>query len=108
MGGVMNVMQLVGVTPSFLLLDVVGRRTLLLWGSVGMTVCHVVVAALVGTYSGKWETHAAQGWVGVAFILLYMLIFGLTWGPVPWAMPAEVFSGKLNFNMRSNISFSYT
>jgi MFS family permease len=61
MGGVMNVCQLVGVTPSFLLLDVVGRRTLLLWGSVGMTICHVVVAALVGTYTGKWESNQDKG-----------------------------------------------
>jgi len=95
MGGVMNVCQLVGVTPSFLLLDIVGRRTLLLWGSVGMTICHVVVAALVGTYTGKWENNQDKGWVGVAFILLYMIIFGLTWGPVPWAMPSEIFSSSL-------------
>ncbi|EPQ50331.1 MFS monosaccharide transporter [Gloeophyllum trabeum ATCC 11539] len=95
MGGIMNVCQLVGVTPSFLLLDRVGRRSLLLWGSVGMTICHIIVAVLVGIYTGKWEDNRDKGWVGVAFIFVYMVVFGLTWGPVPWAMPAEIFPSSL-------------
>ncbi|TFK45702.1 hexose transporter [Heliocybe sulcata] len=95
MGGIMNVCQLIGVTPSFLLLDRVGRRPLLLWGSVGMTICHIIVAVLVGMYTGRWETNQDKGWVGVAFILVYMIVFGLTWGPVPWAMPAEIFPSSL-------------
>lgn len=26
-------------------------------------------------------TTSWSGWVGVAFILIYMIVFGLTWGP---------------------------
>lgn len=57
----MNVCQLIGVTPSFFLLDIVGRRTLLLWGSLGMAACHIIVAVLVGIYTGRWEDNQDKG-----------------------------------------------
>lgn len=84
MSGVMNLAQLIGVTPAIFLLDKLGRRPLLIFGSATMTICHIIVAVIVGRY-------LEHAWVGVAFILAYMFFFGLTWGPVPWAMPAELF-----------------
>lgn len=87
MSGVMNILQLVGVTPSFLLMDRIGRRPLLLWGSAAMCICHVIVAAVVGSYGHDWDAHKNQAWIGVAFIFIYMLSFGLTWGPVPSVYP---------------------
>lgn len=84
MSGIMNLAQLIGVTPAIFLLDRVGRRPLLLLGSLAMTISHIIVACIVGT-------SLDNGWVGVAFILAYMFFFGLTWGPVPWSMPAEIF-----------------
>lgn len=95
MSGVMNILQLVGVTPAILLMDRVGRRPLLIWGSASMVACHVIVAAIIGTYTGRWEDHKGAAWCGVAFIFVYMVAFGLTWGPVAWAMPSELFSSTL-------------
>lgn len=31
----------------------------------------------------------------MAFLLFYMISFGASWGPVPWAMPAEIFPSSL-------------
>ncbi|WYZ42394.1 hypothetical protein EsH8_VI_000093 [Colletotrichum jinshuiense] len=95
MSGVLNCVQLVGVIPSLWTMDRFGRRWILLAGSVGMTISHTVIAILVGLYSHDWPSHTAQGWVSVTFLLLYMLTFGATWGPVPWAMPSEVFPSSL-------------
>ncbi|GJC99078.1 hypothetical protein ColKHC_07904 [Colletotrichum higginsianum] len=95
MSGVLNCVQLVGVIPSLWTMDRFGRRWILLVGSVGMTISHTVIAVLVGLYSNDWPNHTTQGWVSVAFLLLYMLVFGATWGPVPWAMPSEVFPSSL-------------
>lgn len=36
-----------------------------------------------------------QGWTSAAFLLFYMLVFGASWGPVPWAMPSEIFPSSL-------------
>lgn len=95
MSGVLNVTQLIGVVSSLWTLDRFGRRKLLMYGSVFMTISHVVIAALVGQYSSDWPSYRGQGWTSVGFLFLYMLAFGASWGPVPWAMPAEVFPSSL-------------
>ena len=87
MSGVLNVTQLVGVLTSLWTMDRFGRRPLLLWGSLFMTISHVVIAILVGLYSGAWPTHRAEGWISVAFLLFYMLSFGATWGPGVYYYP---------------------
>ncbi|KAI5804575.1 MFS sugar transporter-like protein [Geopyxis carbonaria] len=94
MSGVMNILQIVGVTPSILLMDRIGRRPLLLWGSGAMFICHLLVAILIGVYGGSWDAHPHAAWAGVSFIFIYMVSFGLSWGPVPWAMPAELFNSS--------------
>ena len=103
MSGVLNVTQLLGVITSLWTMDRFGRRPLLLWGSklllftlpilsnansetcVGsffMTLSHFIIAILVGKFSDDWPGNRAAGWVSVAFLLLYMLSFGASWGPV--------------------------
>ncbi|KAK1468037.1 hypothetical protein CCUS01_06741 [Colletotrichum cuscutae] len=95
MSGVLNCVQFVGVIPSLWTMDRFGRRSLLLTGAVGMTISQAVIAILVGLYSNDWPSHTTQGWVSVAFLLMYMFVFGATWGPVPWALPSEVFPSSL-------------
>lgn len=82
----MNITQLVFVIPAFFILDIVGRKPVLLFGSIGMTASHFIVAAMIAQYSYDWDTNSAQAWVGVAFIIAYMAFFGIGWGPVPWSM----------------------
>ena len=60
-----------------------------------MTISHFMIAILVGKFSHDWPGHRAAGWVSVAFLLFYMLSFGASWGPVPWAMPSEIFPSSL-------------
>ncbi|KAI9792005.1 MAG: hypothetical protein M1833_001289 [Piccolia ochrophora] len=95
LSGILNVTQLIGVASSLWTMDRFGRRPLLLWGSVLMTIAHVVIAILVGKYDPEWATHKAESWVSVVFLLFYMMSFGATWGPVPWAMPSEIFPSSL-------------
>lgn len=92
MSGILNVTQLVGVSTSIWTMDVVGRRGLLLSGSLVMTLCHIIIAVLVGLFSANWPSHTAEGWASVAMLLLYMLAYGATWGPVGWALPSGLFS----------------
>lgn len=91
MSGVMNICQLVGVAPVFYLLDRVGRRPLVIYGGVCVCLSHAIIAALIGVYGLAWQRHEAAAWVCVAFIFTYMIAFGATWSPVPWALPAEMF-----------------
>lgn len=101
LSGVLNITQLVGVSSSIWTMDRFGRRPLLLVGSAAMFVSHLIIAVSVGEFGNDWKTrpgehlHATQGWVSVAFLFVYMLSFGASWGPVPWAMPAEIFPSTL-------------
>ena len=95
MSGVLNITQLIGVISSLWTMDRFGRRPLLILGSLLMTVSHAVIAILVGKYSDNWPAHRGAGWTSVAFLLIYMFIFGASWGPVPWALPAEIFPSSL-------------
>lgn len=91
LGGVLNVIQLVGVVTSLYTMDAWGRRPLIIWGAAGMGICHVIIAVLVGLYNNSWAQHVDMGWVSVAFLFLYMFLFGATWGPVPWGKSSSSF-----------------
>lgn len=95
MSGVLNVCQVIACLWSLWGMDRFGRRKLLLGGGVCMFISHFVIAILVGKYNGKWTDHQAAAWTSVSFLLFFMLTFGATWGPIPWAMPAEIFPSSL-------------
>lgn len=95
MSGILNITQLLGVLTSLWTMDKLGRRPLLLVGSALMFLSHLIITILVALYSSDWTSHRLQGWASVAMLLFYMLAFGATWGPVPWALPAEVFPTSL-------------
>ncbi|BCS24187.1 sugar porter family MFS transporter [Aspergillus puulaauensis] len=95
MSGVLNTLQLLGVVGTIWTMDTLGRRKLLFTGSVVMAISHIIIAVLVGLYSSNWAAHQTQGWVSAAFLLVYMVAFGSTWGPVGWALPSEIFPSSL-------------
>ncbi|KAH9879939.1 hypothetical protein J1614_001963 [Plenodomus biglobosus] len=95
LSGIINCTQLVGVATSLWTMDRFGRRPLLLIGAGLMFICHLIISVLVGKFGGRWSQYVTEGWVAVAFLFFYMFSFGATWGPVPWAMPSEIFPSSL-------------
>jgi sugar porter (SP) family MFS transporter len=95
LSGIINCTQLVGVATSLWTMDRFGRRPLLLVGAALMFIAHFIIAVLVGKFGQDWSAYATEGWVAVAFLFFYMFSFGATWGPVPWAMPSEIFPSSL-------------
>ncbi|KAI1102683.1 general substrate transporter [Jackrogersella minutella] len=95
MSGVLNICQMVACFWSLWGMDRFGRRPLLLGGATCMVISHFIIAILVGKYQSSWATHATEGWVSVAMLFFFMLTYGATWGPIPWAMPAEIFPSSL-------------
>ncbi|OQV07209.1 hypothetical protein CLAIMM_11675 [Cladophialophora immunda] len=91
LSGIFNVLQLVAVAACFLIIDNVGRRPLAIFGGFGTAACSTVIAALSGVYEDDWSRHTAAGWACVTMAFLFILIFGLTFSPLGWALPPEVF-----------------
>lgn len=60
-----------------------------------MVIAHFIIAILMGLFQDSWPAHKTEGWISVAFLLFFMLTYGATWGPIPWAMPSEIFPSSL-------------
>ncbi|KAJ9613454.1 hypothetical protein H2200_003396 [Cladophialophora chaetospira] len=91
-------------TPlSFWTVERFGRRTILLWGALGMLICQFLVA-IIGVSVGFNHTHPdpddpessiannisavnAQ----IAFIAIFIFFFASTWGPGAWIVIGEIF-----------------
>lgn len=61
-----------------------GRRNLLLMGSVGMAVCQFIVA-ITGTVAGTTDVAAQRA--AIAFVCIYIYFFASTWGPTGMCSP---------------------
>ncbi len=81
--GVTNV---VFTVIAVLLLDRVGRRPLLIAGTVGLT---VALALLGAFFAFHWE-HSAP-WVALVALIVYIASFAVGLGPVFWLMISEIF-----------------
>lgn len=92
LSGVLNIIQLVAVLVCFSIIDKVGRRALAIWGGFGMALPYIVLSVLVGLYSSDWANHKSAGWATVAMAFIYIFIYGISYSPLGWALPPEVFS----------------
>ena len=93
--GVTGCLQIVFTLPAVLFLDNFGRKSFLIVGAVGMCVCHVMVAAIDGSFEHSWATHRSAGWASIAFIWLFAVNFAYSWGPVAWVLTQEIFPNSM-------------
>jgi MFS family permease len=93
--GVTGILQIIFTLPAVLFLDNFGRKTFLIVGAVGMCICHVIVAAVDGSFEDSWTTHRSAGWASIAFIWLFAVNFAYSWGPVAWVLTQEIFPNSM-------------
>ena len=113
LAGMINIGQFIGIVPTMIFMDNIGRRPLAIWGAVGMGVAHAIMASIYAQFGNSWPQHQAAGWACVAFVCkfsqikilrisvsyadfaypidMYVIAFGLSYGPLIWTLPSEVF-----------------
>lgn len=81
------------------LVDRIGRKPLLLIGSIGMSVTLGVLAYTFATAGldadGRLALGTEQGVVALAAANLYIVFFGMSWGPVVWVLLGEMFNNRI-------------
>jgi SP family sugar:H+ symporter-like MFS transporter len=81
------------------LVDKWGRKPLLLTGSIGMAVFLGILAVVFGTAAtgpdGNLALSGYTGWVALVSANLYIVAFGMSWGPVMWVMLGEMFPNQV-------------
>lgn len=84
-----NVVNVVSTFPGLYLVEKWGRRPLLMFGAIGMSVCQMIIA-IVGTA----VDNDASNKVLIAFVCFYIFFFASSWGPVAWVVTGELFPLK--------------
>ncbi|RZJ30320.1 MAG: MFS transporter [Flavobacterium sp.] len=84
---ILGVTNLIFTIISILLVDRIGRKPLLNIGSLGMFLSLAVVG-----YAAYNHIHGL--WL-LAFLMLFMGSFSISWGPVVWVLLAEIFPNRV-------------
>ena len=80
------------------LVDRVGRKPLLLVGSIGMALTLGILAVIFSTadvVNGNLALKGSQGPIALVSAVLYAMLFNLSWGPVMWIMLGEMFPNQM-------------
>lgn len=80
------------------LIDRVGRRLLLLVGSAGMAVSLATLAVAFATaplVDGEPALEGAAGPVALVAANLFVVFFGVSWGPAVWVLLGEMFNNRI-------------
>jgi len=80
------------------LIDRIGRRPLLLIGSIGMAVTlgAMTVAFATGAFvDGSLHLAPAMALLALVSANLYVVLFNISWGPVMWVMLGEMFPNQM-------------
>ncbi|KAF7194920.1 MFS glucose transporter mfs1, partial [Pseudocercospora fuligena] len=95
LSGMINICQLVGASITTVYLDSMGRRPVAIWGGAVMGIPHAILAGLVATFNSSWSSHDGPAWFAVALVYIYVLMYGLTYGPLGWTLPSEVYPNAI-------------
>lgn len=80
------------------LIDKIGRKPLLLIGSTGMAVTLATMAVIFGTnpiVDGVPQLDSAEKWIALLAANLFVVAFGMSWGPVVWVLLGEMFPNRI-------------
>src|SRR6266550_7891172 len=94
--GLVNILATI---PAIMLIDRIGRKPLLLVGSIGMTLTLGAMAAVFATASaspdGKPVLSHMAAVAGLTAANLYIVAFAVSWGPVMWVLLGEMFPNEI-------------
>jgi MFS family permease len=79
-------------------IDKFGRKPLLIIGSIGMTITLGTMAFVFGTATivdGNPVLEGAQGPLALIAANLFVVAFGMSWGPVTWVLLGEMFPNRM-------------
>ena len=93
------VINILATIPAIMLIDRVGRKPLLLIGSIGMALALGVVAFVFATAGvgpdGKPLLGRESAITGLVAANLFIAAFAVSWGPVMWVLLGEMFPNRL-------------
>ncbi|ROR73832.1 sugar porter family MFS transporter [Bogoriella caseilytica] len=98
-----SVTNIVVTVVAIILVDKIGRRIMLLCGSIGMALSLGMMAVafsfatLETLADGTQEAQLGEPWAMVALVSanVFVVAFGATWGPLVWVLLGELFPNRI-------------
>ncbi|KAJ1797349.1 hypothetical protein LPJ59_003200 [Coemansia sp. RSA 2399] len=98
--GVNGVINMLATIPAILYIDRWGRRKTVIIGSIGCAITYFVQAVATGATQhkttnadGSLNLNLPQGvsHLVIAMVYLFVISFAMSWGPIGWIYPSEIF-----------------
>ena len=93
-----SITNIVTTLIAIALIDKIGRKPLLLIGSAGMAITLGTMAIIFGTATqvdGSPQLSGAVGPIALVAANLFVVAFGMSWGPVVWVLLGEMFPNRI-------------
>ncbi|KAH8334852.1 hypothetical protein KR074_003327 [Drosophila pseudoananassae] len=87
-----GIMQVVATLVSTMVVDKLGRRILLLASGSAMAVATTAIGVYFYLQSQDPDQVSNLGWLPVASLCIFIIMFSMGYGPVPWLMMGELFA----------------
>jgi sugar porter (SP) family MFS transporter len=95
-GSIVNVLT---TLIAIALIDKIGRKPLLLIGSSGMAITLITMSVIFANATlgadGKPSLTGASGVIALIAANLFIVAFGMSWGPVVWVLLGEMFPNRI-------------
>ncbi|XP_058205712.1 hexose carrier protein HEX6-like isoform X2 [Rhododendron vialii] len=107
-----GVVGICGTLLSMLIVDKFGRRVLLMVGGIQMLISQIIVGSIMATQlGGHGGLSKVNGFAVLIFICTYVSGFSLSWGPLGFLIPSEIFPLEIRSSGQSitvAVSFLFT
>ncbi|XP_044269112.1 facilitated trehalose transporter Tret1-like isoform X1 [Tribolium madens] len=92
-----GVMQVIATFVSSLVIDKFGRKILLLISGFIMAIAGI----LLGIYFSLKDNVSGIGFLPILGVCIFIIVFSLGFGPIPWMISSEVFPAEIKSNASS-------
>lgn len=92
---VVGVMQVVATFISVLVVDRLGRRLLLLASTAAVALATICMGVYFYMQQRDPESVTTLGWLPVCSLCVFIIMFSIGFGPIPWLMMGELFTSDI-------------
>ncbi|KAJ9586908.1 hypothetical protein L9F63_019499, partial [Diploptera punctata] len=92
---IVGAIQVIATFVSTLVVDRLGRRKLLILSDCIMAICALLLGVFFYLKDAEKNDTSSYGWLPLLSVCLFIVVFSLGFGPIPWMMIGELFPPQI-------------